>query len=89
MHLMKIKFPSYISWKSQNKKKKKKKKKEKKIRVKELRKFLFNKIFELRNSVFFYFYFFILKVPSYEKLAITSEFKLTRFYDVISNNSVF
>ena len=38
---------------------------------------------------FFYFHFFILKFPSYEKLAMASQFDLTRFYDVIIRNSVF
>ena len=37
----------------------------------------------------FYFHFFILKFRSYEKLAMTSQFDLTRFYDVIIRNSVF
>ena len=32
---------------------------------------------------FFYFHFFILKYPSYEKLAMMSHSELTRFYDVI------
>ena len=61
-----------------------------------------NKNPELRNSEifylikfwsyltrFFYFHFFIAKFPSYEKLAMTSQFDLTRFYDVIICNSVF
>ena len=38
---------------------------------------------------FFYCYFFILKFPSYEKLAMTSQFDLSRFYDVIICNSDF
>ena len=38
---------------------------------------------------FFYFHFFILKYPSYEKLAMMSQFELTRFYDVIIHNLVF
>ena len=42
---------------------------------------------------FFYFHFFIVKFPRYEKLALTSQFDLTRFYDVINVtrffNSVF
>ena len=38
---------------------------------------------------FFYFCFFNLKFPSYEKLAMTSQFDLTRFYDFIIRNSVF
>ena len=46
-----------MSRKSQNKKKKKKKRERKKSGVKELRKFLFNKIFALRNAVFFIFIF--------------------------------
>ena len=37
----------------------------------------------------FYFHFFNLKFPNYEKLAMTSQFDLTRFYDVIICNSVF
>ena len=37
----------------------------------------------------FYFHFFIVKFPSYEKLALTSQFDLIRFYDVIIRNSVF
>ena len=39
-------------------------------------------------SRFFYFHFFIEKFPSYEKLALSSQFDLTRFYDVIIRNSV-
>ena len=39
------------------------------------------KISEVRNSVF-YFHF-----PSYEKLAITTQFDLNRFHDVIIRNS--
>ena len=38
---------------------------------------------------FCYFRFFLLKFPSYEKLAMTSQLDLTRFYDVIIRNSVF
>ena len=38
---------------------------------------------------FYYFHFFIVKLPSYEKSALTSQFDLTRFYDVIIRNSVF
>ena len=38
---------------------------------------------------FFYFRFFNLKFPSYEKLAMTSQFDLTRFCDVITRISVF
>ena len=38
---------------------------------------------------FFYFHFFIPKFLCYEKLAMTSQFELTRFYDVITRNSVF
>ena len=38
---------------------------------------------------FFYFHFFIVKFPSYEKLAMTSQFDLTRFYDFITRNSFF
>ena len=38
---------------------------------------------------FCYFRFFNLKFSSYEKLAMTSQFDLTRFYDVIIRNSVF
>ena len=37
----------------------------------------------------FYFHFSIVKFPSYEKLALTSQFNLTQFYDVIIRNSVF
>ena len=40
-------------------------------------------------SRFFYFHFFIVKFPSYKKLALTSQFDLTWFYDVIIFNSVF
>ena len=40
-------------------------------------------------SRFFYFHCFIVKFPSYEKLALTSQFDLTWFYDVIIRNSVF
>ena len=46
---------------------------------------MFDKIFEFGNSGFFYFHFFILKFPSYKKLAMTSQFDLIRFYDVIIN----
>ena len=38
---------------------------------------------------FFYFHFFIVKYPSYEKLALTSQFDLTRIYDIIMCNLVF
>ena len=38
---------------------------------------------------FFCFQFFDLKFLSYEKLSMTSQFDLTRFYDVIIRNSVF
>ena len=37
----------------------------------------------------FYFHFFNLEFPSYEKLAMTSQFDKIRFYDVIIRNSVF
>ena len=58
------------------------------------------RVSELRNLGFFYFIFyyfisffifhvFILKFPSYEKLAMTLQFDLTRLYDVITRNSVF
>ena len=33
----------------------------------------------------FYFHFFILRFPSYGKLAMTSQFDLTQFYDIIIN----
>ena len=49
---------------------------------------MFDKISELRNLVFL-FSFFILKCPSYKELAVTSQFDLTRFYDVIIHNSVY
>ena len=38
---------------------------------------------------FFNFHFFILKFPSYEKVAMMSQSDLTRCYDVIIRNSVF
>ena len=38
---------------------------------------------------FFYLRFFNLKCPRYEKLAMTPQFDLTRFYDVIIGNLVF
>ena len=38
---------------------------------------------------FFYFHFFILKFPGYEKLAMMSQFDFTRFYDILIHNSVF
>ena len=38
---------------------------------------------------FFYFHFFNLKFPSYKNLAMTSQFALIWFYDVIIRNSVF
>ena len=50
---------------------------------------MFNKMSELLNSLFFYFHFFILKFLRYEKLAMTSQFDLTRFFDVIIRNSFF
>ena len=37
----------------------------------------------------FYFHFLIVKFSSYEKLALTSQFDFTRFYDVTIRNSVF
>ena len=43
------------------------------------------KISELRNSGIL----FSLKIPIEEKLAMTSQFNLTQFYDVIIRNSVF
>ena len=49
---------------------------------------MFNKISELHNPAF-YVHLFILKFLSYEKLAMTSQFDLTRFYDAIICNSVF
>ena len=48
---------------------------------------MFNKMSEL--LIFFYFHFFILKFLRYEKLAMASQFDLTRFYDVIIRNSLF
>ena len=50
---------------------------------------MFNKMSELLNSLFFYFHFFILKFLRYEKLSMTLQFDLTRFYDVIIRNSLF
>ena len=47
------------------------------------------KISELRNSGFFCFHFSVLKFPSYEKLAVASQFDLTQIYDVIIRNSVY
>ena len=44
-----------------------------------------DKISELRNSKSL----FLLKIPSNEKLDMTSQFDLTQFYDVITRNSVF
>ena len=38
---------------------------------------------------FFSFHFFILMWPSYEKLAMISQFDITRFHEVIIRNSVF
>ena len=52
------------------------------------RNFLSNKVFELFNSVFL-FSLFIEKFSNYEKLAVTSQFDLTRFYGVTIRNSVF
>ena len=46
------------------------KKEIKKTRVKKHGNYIFNKIFELRNSVFLFSFFFVLKFPSYEKLAM-------------------
>ena len=57
-----------------------------------------NKKSELSNSeiiylsyvtLFFSFHFFILMWPSYEKLAMISQFDITRFHEVIIRNSVF
>ena len=79
---MKMKLQSYITRKSKIIKK--------------------NKRPELSNSViiylirfpsyvtrFFYFRFLNLTFSSYEKLAVTSQFDLTSFYDVIIRNSDF
>ena len=44
-----------------------------------------DKILKLRNSEIL----FSLKILSHEKLAMTSQFDLTRFYDVITHKSVF
>ena len=52
---------------------------------------------ELRNSGFSFSFFFLFKFPSYtthkfpsnEKLAMTSQFDLTQFYDIIIRNSDF
>ena len=44
-----------------------------------------DKISELRNSEIL----FSLKISSYEKLAASSQFDLTQFYDVIIHNSIF
>ena len=57
-----------------------------------------NKKSELSNSEiiylsyvtrFFSFHFFILMWSSYEKLAMISQFDITRFHEVIIRNSVF
>ena len=40
-------------------------------------------------TLFFYFHFFIVKFPGYEKFAMASQFDLTRFYDIIISNSAF
>ena len=37
----------------------------------------------------FYFHFFSLKFPSYERFSMTSQFDLNRFYDIIIRNSAF
>ena len=83
MHLIKIKLSSYITRKSQNKKKENKKSELSKLEILCLIKF---SSYETR---FFYFHFFILKFPSHEKLAMTSQFDLTQFYDVLIRNSGF
>ena len=62
----------------------------KKTRIKQLENYVFKniksyKISESRKSV----HFFIPNFPSYEKLAMTSQFELTRFHDVITRNSIF
>ena len=44
-------------------------------------------LIKLRNSVF-YFHFFILKFLSYANLAMTSQFDLTQFHDVVISNLV-
>ena len=44
-----------------------------------------DKILKLRNSEIL----FSLKILSHKKLAMTSQFDLTRFYDVITHKSVF
>ena len=45
----------------------------------------YEEISELRNWEIL----FSLKIPSYEKLAMTWQFDLTQFYDAIIRNSVF
>ena len=44
-----------------------------------------DKISELRNLEIL----FSFKIFSYEKLALASQFDITRFYDIIIRNSVF
>ena len=80
---MKIKLPCYVTWKSQRKKKENNKPELSNSEIIYLIKF------PSYVTRFFYFHFFILKFPSYEKLAMTSQFNLTRFCDVITPNSVF
>ena len=43
----------------------------------------------ITQSFYFFNHFFSLKFPSYEKLAMASQFDLAPFYDVIICNSVF
>ena len=81
---MKIKLPSYKTWTCLNKKKKEKKKPESSnLQIIYLIKFA------SYINWFIYFQFSILKFPSYEKLAMMSQFDVTRLYDVIIHNSVF
>ena len=72
---MKIKLSSYITGNFQIKKKENKKP--------ELSNSEIIYLIEFPSYVtqFFHFYLFILKFPSYEKLAMTSQFGLTRFYN--------
>ena len=78
---MKIKLLSYITRKSENKKENKRP---------ELSNSEITYLIKFPSKVtrFFYFHFFILKWPSYEKLAMKSKFDLTWFYDIIICNSV-
>ena len=77
---MKIKLQSYVTRKSYKKENKKPELSNSKI--------IYLIRFPSYVTRLFYFRFFNLKFPSYEKSAMTSQFDLTWFDDVIIRNSV-